>query len=80
MCVLLLFGYPMSLDDLIKRLEQKPVKLPQSSEHTRIAPNAVLRCALFAAIQSRDRRDMVDEVVYSQSGIKIWDLKACPSG
>ena len=61
----------MAFDEILKKLEQKPVKLPQSTEHTRIAPNAVLRCALFAAIQSRDRRDMVDELVYSQSGIKI---------
>ncbi len=47
------------------------VQLPVWSESVRGTPNSLLRGALFAAIQSKDRRYMNRQLLASQDGIEI---------
>jgi len=47
------------------------IQLPLWPEATRGAPNAVLRAALFAAIQGKGRRYMREELIAAQQGVEI---------
>ena len=47
------------------------IHLPEWMENKRGAPNSFLRSALFAAIQSKDRRMIQDEILASQDGITV---------
>ena len=47
------------------------MQLPLWSESKRGTPNTFMRSALFSAIQSKDRKWLKDEVIYSQKGITI---------
>ena len=49
----------------------KVLQLPLWPEATRGAPNAVLRGALFAAIQGKGRRYMREELIAAQQGVEI---------
>ena len=49
----------------------KVIQLPLWPEATRGTPNAVLRAALFAAIQGKGRRYMREELIAAQQGIEI---------
>ena len=49
----------------------KVIQLPLWPEATRGAPNAVLRAALFAAIQGKGRRYMNREVLAAQRGVTV---------
>ncbi len=48
-----------------KQETAKVIQLPVWSESARGTPNSVLRGALFAAIQIKDRQQMKDELLYS---------------
>ena len=54
-----------------KRGPAKVIQLPLWPEATRGTPNAVLRAALFAAIQGKGRRYMREELIAAQQGIEI---------
>ena len=54
------------------RAPAKVIQLPLWPEATRGAPNAVLRSALFAAIQGKGRRWLMsEELLATQQGITI---------
>jgi hypothetical protein len=54
-----------------ERLESGIVYLPTWREDKQGSPNSFLRSALFAAIQSKDRRQLKEAVLGSQQGITI---------
>jgi hypothetical protein len=54
-----------------ERLESGIVYLPTWREDRQGSPNSFLRSALFAAIQSKDRRQLKEAVLGSQQGITI---------
>jgi len=64
-----------TLNQLGKTVEEKGknavIQFPLWPEAKRGTPNSFLRSALFSAIQSKDRRWLEDEVLYSQKGITI---------
>lgn len=47
------------------------IQLPQWQDGKRGGPNSVIRSALFAAIQSKDRFLVKDEVIFSQQGFSV---------
>lgn len=56
---------------VIEREKNAVVQLPLWPEPKRGAPNSFIRSALFAAIQSKDRKFMKEAVLASQDGITI---------
>lgn len=56
---------------VIEREKNAIVQLPLWPEPKRGAPNSFIRSALFAAIQSKDRKFMKEAVLASQDGITI---------
>ncbi len=56
---------------VIERENNAVVQLPLWPEPKRGAPNSFIRSALFAAIQSKDRKFMKEAVLASQDGITI---------
>lgn len=54
-----------------EREEQEAVHLPVWHEPKRGTPNSFIRSALFAAIQSKDRIFVKDQILASQQGITI---------
>jgi len=56
---------------VIERQENAIVQLPLWPEPKRGAPNSFIRSALFAAIQSKDRKFMKEAVLASQDGITV---------
>jgi TrfA protein len=54
-----------------ERLETGVVYLPIWREDRRGSPNSLIRCALFAAIQSKDRLDLKRAEIFSQEGITV---------
>jgi hypothetical protein len=54
-----------------ERESAESVQLPLWNEPKRGTPNSFIRSALFAAIQSKDRIYINDQVLYSQDGITI---------
>ena len=56
---------------VIERENNTVVQLPLWPEPKRGAPNSFIRSALFAAIQSKDRKFMKEVVLASQDGITI---------
>lgn len=64
-----------TLDRLENRVrekrESKVMQLPLWSGSKRGTPNSFMRSALFSAIQSKDRKWLEDEILYSQKGITV---------
>jgi TrfA protein len=54
-----------------ERLETGMIHIPEWRDDKRGAPNSFLRSALFAAIQSKDRVDFKEKILFSQDGITI---------
>ena len=54
-----------------ERLENGVVYLPTWREDRRGSPNSLMRCALFAAIQSKDRKYLEKAEVFSQQGVTV---------
>ena len=54
-----------------ERLETGVIHLPTCREDKRIIPNSFLRSALFAAIQSKDRKYLEKAQIFSQEGITV---------
>lgn len=54
-----------------RRNKPQSITLPEWPVSARGVPNAILRSALFAAVQGKDRRYMKREILASQKGIKI---------
>jgi hypothetical protein len=54
-----------------KREAAKIVQLPLWQEEKRGTPNSFIRSALFAAIQSKDRTFMKEQVLASQARITV---------
>ena len=54
-----------------ERLATGVIYLPTWREDKRASPNSFLRCALFAAIQSKDRLDLKKAEIFSQQGITV---------
>ena len=50
------------------KIVQFPLPFPEDSPPV---SNVIARSALFAAVKSKDRRTMKDEIVASQAGIEI---------
>ena len=53
------------------RLETGVIYLPTWREDRRGSPNSLMRCALFAAIQSKDREYLEKAEVFSQQGVTV---------
>ena len=54
-----------------ERLETGVIYLPTWREDRRGSPNSLMRCALFAAIQSKDRTDLKKVELFSQQGVTV---------
>jgi len=54
-----------------ERLETGVIYLPTCREDRRGSPNSLIRCALFAAIQGKDRLDLKRAEIFSQEGITV---------
>jgi hypothetical protein len=54
-----------------ERLETGVIYLPIWREDRRGSPNSLMRCALFAAIQGKDRKYLEKASVFSQQGVTI---------
>jgi TrfA protein len=54
-----------------ERLETGVIYLPGWRENRRGSPNSLMRCALFAAIQGKDREYLRETKVFSQQGIIV---------
>ena len=54
-----------------ERLETGVIYLPTWHDDRRGSPNSLIRCALFAAIQSKDRLDLKRAEIFSQEGITV---------
>jgi TrfA protein len=54
-----------------ERLETGVIYLPTWREDRRGSPNSLMRCALFAAIQSKDREYLEKVSVFSQQGVTV---------
>jgi hypothetical protein len=54
-----------------ERLETGVIYLPTWREDRRGSPNSLMRCALFAAIQSKDRLDLKKAEIFSQQGVTV---------
>jgi TrfA protein len=54
-----------------ERLETGVIYLPTWREDRQGSPNSLMRCALFAAIQSKDRLDLKKAEIFSQQGVTI---------
>jgi hypothetical protein len=54
-----------------ERLETGVIYLPTWREDRRGSPNSLMRCALFAAIQSKDRLDLKKAEIFSQQGVSV---------
>jgi hypothetical protein len=54
-----------------ERLETGIIYLPTWREDRRGSPNSLMRCALFAAIQSKDREYLEKAEVFSQQGVTV---------
>ncbi|WP_312602580.1 plasmid replication initiator TrfA [Pseudomonas luteola] len=66
-------NFEFAQGDLLPPIEQEDVtkSLPEWSEAVRGVPNAILRGALFAAIQGKTRRYLKGEVVEQSDGFRI---------
>lgn len=54
-----------------ERLETGVIYLPTWREDRQGSPNSLMRCALFAAIQSKDREYLEKAEVFSQQGVTV---------
>ena len=54
-----------------ERLATGVIYLPTWREDRRGSPNSLMRCALFAAIQSKDRTDLKKVELFSQQGVTV---------
>ena len=59
------------INALAVKASQADLMLPSCPSGKRATPSAFLRSALFSATQSKDRRQLKEEVMASQSGISI---------